>query len=144
MRRITKRRIIPLALALALAVIGTALAVPTINLTVQDLGQGHATISSNIKNAKITWNLDDTNPDYLKLNGGVTIDLSDSQNTIENNGKIYVKLYKGGTLVAKGEVTLSSGTTTYDVDLTLVNDSNTDGKLGLDEFDEVYVVYQGP
>ena len=138
------KRILPLVGALVFLMVGAALAVPTINLTVQNLGQGHATISSNIKNAKITWNLNDTNPDYLKLNGGVTVDLSDSQNTIENNGKIYVKLYNGGTLVAKGEVTLSSGTTTYDVDLTLVNDPNGDGKLGLNEFDEVYVVYKGP
>ncbi len=138
------KKALPLLGALVFLMVGAALAVPTINLTVQDLGQGYATIRSNIKNAKITWNLNDTNPDYLKLNGGVTIDLSDSQNTIEDNGKIYVKLYQGTTLVAKGEVTLSSGTTIYDVDLTLVNDPNNDGKLGLNEFDEVYVVYKGP
>ena len=145
MRRSTKKKVIPLALALVLAIMGATLAVPAINLSVQELGQGHAAIESNIEKAKITWHLDDNNPDYLKSSGQVTVDLSDTQNTITDGGKIYVKLYDTtGNLVAIGSAALSSSQTSYDIDLTIVYDANGDGKIGLDEFSEVYVVYEGP
>jgi len=143
MRRNAKKRLIPLALALVLAIVGAALAVPSINVTVQELGQGSAVIASSIKDATVKWNLDD-NPDYLDSTGEVTVDLSSSNNTILSGGKIYVKLYSGTTLIAVGSATLASGTTTYTVDLTIVSDPNGDGLIGLDEFDVVYVVYQGP
>ena len=141
MRRSTKRRLIPLALALALAVVGAALAVPTISVTVQDLGQGQATIQSEVSGATIKWNLDANNPDYLDSTKEVTVTISAGTIANTNGGTLYVKLYSGTTLVAVGSVTLDGSTTTYDVDLQKVP---TDDQIGLDEFDTVYVVYQGP
>ncbi|NJE76576.1 hypothetical protein [Thermococcus sp. ES12] len=128
MRRNNKKRLIPLALALVLALVGAALAVPTITLTVQELGQGQKVISSTITDATITWTLDSTNPDYV-TGGEISV------TTDPGSGTVYIKLYDGSTLVTYTSVNLDgSGTYTF----------SFASSVDLGSFDTVYVVYQGP
>lgn len=132
MRRNNKKRLIPLTLALVLALVGAALAVPSITVNVQELGQGSKTITSTVTTADVTWNLNPNNPDYV-VSATVTI------TTDPGAGTLYVKLYSGTTLVAWGQVTLD-GSGTYTV--TFTNGASADG-VPLSSFDTVYVVYQG-
>ena len=128
MRRSTKKKVIPLALALALAMIGATLAVPVIQVNVQQLGSGSSVITSDVQQANITWVLNTTNPDYISavnfvLNTTVT-------------GTIYVKLYDAsGNLIAYNSTTLaaaSSGTVYFNPNVNIAS------------VNEVYVIYQGP
>ncbi|NJE85354.1 hypothetical protein E3E23_05900 [Thermococcus sp. CX2] len=141
MRRTNKKRLIPLALALVLALVGTALAVPTITVTVQDLGQGNEIVSSEVTGATVSWNLD-TNLDYVD---SINVDIAATTIANTAGGTLYVKIYSDTTLIAMATINLDGSTTSFtNVPLTLVNDPNNDGKLGLDEFDSIYVVYEGP
>ncbi len=127
MRRNNKRRLIPLAIALALSLISAALAVPAITLNVQELGQGSTVITSSVTNADVSWTLDSTNPDYVT---GATVTVT----TDPGAGTIYLKLYSGTTLVAVAQASLN-GSGTYT--LTFAS------PVALSSFDTVYVVYQG-
>lgn len=127
MRRVNRRRLIPLALALVLALVGTALAVPSITVNVQELGQGSKVITSQVTEADVSWTLDSTNPDYVT---GATVTIS----TDPGSGTLYLKLYSGTTLVAVSSVTLD-GSGTYTITFS--------SPVDLGSFDTVYVVYQG-
>lgn len=105
MRRSTKRRIVPLSLALALAIIGAALAVPTFTLHVQNIGEGGPetiTVPGGVANAYVNWVLD-TNPDYIK---GVSISFDQA---LPDGTKIIVKLYdENDTLMDQGTYTVNN------------------------------------
>jgi len=91
MRRSTKKKVIPLALALALALIGAALAVPTITLNVQEIGAGGPDyVVSPADNAYINWTLA-TNPDWVS---GVSVEFDKD---IPAGSTIIVKIYYYGT-----------------------------------------------
>ena len=136
MRRSTKKKVIPLALALALALIGAALAVPTIGVHVQKIGAGGPqVIQSDIGAVAINWNLDPDNPDYLN-NISVSIDNSSAV------GTLYVKFYNGGTLEYLATIDLN-GNSEY---LITSTNSNITFPIDLSAFDvdSIAVVYQGP
>ncbi|NJE10866.1 hypothetical protein [Thermococcus sp. MAR1] len=122
MRR-NKKRLIPLALALVLALVGAALAVPAITVNVQEIGAGGPKVVSvpgGVSTADVDWVLA-TNPDYVKgvkvtfdqpLDAGVTIIVkvyaSDDDPTAPNTAPTTVK-----------SVTLSSAlaaNTPYEID----------------------------
>ncbi|MDI3475129.1 MAG: hypothetical protein PWQ79_95 [Thermococcaceae archaeon] len=127
MRRSTKKKIMPLALALVLAIIGAALAVPTINVSVQELGQGSKVIASSVSAVDVKWTMDSSNPDYV---AGATVTVTGDP----GSGTLYLKLYDGNTLVNYYTINLD-GSGTYNV--------NFGNSVSLDSFDTVYVVYQG-
>jgi len=139
MRRSNKKRLIPLALALVLALVGAALAVPTINMTVQKIGVGDATdndvIVSPVDTATLNWVLDDTNPDFVEA-VNLTFDKD-----ISAGSTIYVKFYKDGSLVSGGVTkypvqNLISANTEIKIDL--------DNEIDLQDFDEVKIIVVGP
>ncbi len=135
MRRNNKTRLIPLALALVLVLLGVALAVPTISVTVKELGQGSEVITSTVSSATVDWNLNSNNPDYV-VSATVTISADPGA------GTLYVKLYdSGGNLVAYGQVTLD-GSGSYTVTFTNGPGVTADG-VALSSFSQVYVVYKG-
>ncbi|WP_457743079.1 hypothetical protein [Thermococcus sp.] len=136
MRSRTKRRIIPLAVALVLAIVGAALAVPQITLNVQQLGAGSSVITSSVGKANITWVLNPNNPDYIfaaKFTLNATI-----------NGTVIVKIYDStGNLVAYNSTTLTnsnSGTVYFN---TTIGTATFKG-VPLSDAYKVYLIYQGP
>ena len=143
MRR-AKKRILPLALALALAIIGAALAVPVINVSVQQIGAGDSgVITPPIGQVNVTWELGQ-NPDFI-----TAIDV-----TIDNNpgkGTLYVKFYNGTTMRYIAEINLDGTTsTTFTIDgsnIILKDASGADVTFPIDvhsfDFDTVKVVYKG-
>jgi len=102
MRRSTKKKILPLAFALVLAMIGAALAVPVITVNVQDIGAGEQSVLSPANNANVTWDLA-ANPDYVE-GGYVSLD-----NTLNAGSIVYLKVYNSaGTLIAIGNYTVNT------------------------------------
>ena len=140
MRRNTKRRIVPLALALALAIVGAALAVPTFNLNIQQIGEGGPetiTVPGGVATATINWVLDNNNPDYIK---GVSISFDQA---LPDGTQIIVKLYdENGNLLDKGTYTVNNNgnglaaNTAVEIDFTSTHEIKT--------VNEVAVVLVGP
>ncbi|NJE30016.1 hypothetical protein E3E38_03000 [Thermococcus sp. 18S1] len=92
MRRSNKKRLIPLALALALALIGTALAVPAITVSVQSIGAGGPVlvdVPGGVSQADVDWELA-TNPDYV---AGVKVTFDQD---LPTGTRIIVKVYASG------------------------------------------------
>lgn len=150
MRRRAKRRIVPLALALALAIVGAALAVPSITVNIQNIGAGSGEVQNPIKSVDIKWDLDKTNPDILNhLN--ITIHLDTTVASSLSSGTLYIKFYEGTTVhVYKYEITSTSpindGDTIQisgaDVAST-VGASSTNLEDILPKIDKIAVVYVG-
>ncbi len=128
MRNSTKRKIIPVAFALVLSLIGSALAVPVIQVNVQQLGAGSNVITSDVQQANITWILSTTNPDYIQ---GVTFTLNTTV-----SGTIYVKLYdSSGALIQYNKTVITNtntGTVTFNPNVDIARVAR------------VYVIYEGP
>ncbi|CAD5245220.1 hypothetical protein [Thermococcus camini] len=148
MRRSNKKRLIPLALALVLALVGAALAVPTINMNIQSIGAGKSNIPNPVVSATFNWQVDSTDPDQL-TQLDVTIDLSQAS---LNSGTLYIKFYKGDTYVGKISYDLST-TPINDGDTLSITAANLQSAVGasgttleelFDKFDTVAVVYVGP
>ncbi|WP_297535647.1 hypothetical protein [Thermococcus sp.] len=149
MRSKTKRRIIPLALALVLAIVGAALAVPVIKVTVQEIGAGSNTITTPIGTVSVDWNLNKNNPDILN-NISVTV------NTNPGAGALYVKFYDNGKLgyiatinfsKITSKTTILIGNSSADVQLVNVTSGATvPFPIDVQKFNatEVKVVYVGP
>ncbi|RLF25657.1 MAG: hypothetical protein DRN14_07895 [Thermoplasmata archaeon] len=148
MRRSNKKRLIPLALALVLALVGAALAVPTINLHIQAIGAGKSEIPNPVVSATFNWQVDSTNPDIL-TSLEVTIDLSQAS---LNSGTLYIKFYQGNTYVGKIAYDLSTDAINDGDTITIdaadiqsaVGASDTTLESLFNEFDTVAVVYVGP
>jgi hypothetical protein len=99
-----KRNLIPLVFALALAIVGAALAVPTFDLNVQNIGEGGPqaiTVPGSVTSAHVIWVLDSNNPDYVT---GVKVSFDQA---LPSGTTIYVKVYdSSNNLIAQGSVTL--------------------------------------
>ncbi|ACS34629.1 hypothetical protein [Thermococcus gammatolerans] len=99
------KKALPLLGALVFLMVGAALAVPTFNLHIQNIGEGgpqQITVPGGVANANVNWILD-SNPDYV---AGVTV--SFDQN-LDSGTTIYVKVYDSSeNLIAQGSQTLNS------------------------------------
>ena len=144
MRRSTKKKVIPLALALALALIGAALAVPAITVNVQNIGAGGpklVQVPGGVTQADVDWVLA-TNPDFVK---GVKVTFDQA---LDEGTTIIIKVYASGddpndpnaTPTTKKEVTLSSAlaaNTPYEIDF--------DSPIAIGpNIDKVAIVLVGP
>ncbi|WP_297508597.1 hypothetical protein [Thermococcus sp.] len=133
---VVKRSVVPLALALVLAIVGAALAVPTFTLHVQNIGEGgpqQITVPGGVANANVNWVLD-SNPDYVK---GVKVSFDQD---LSSGTTIYVKVYNSsGTVIAQGSQTLSS-------DLSAGSSIEIDfsSSVEIGNMDQVAVVLVGP
>ncbi len=107
-RKANQKRLIPLLLALVATMVGAALAVPTFNLNVQNIGEGGPqaiNVPGGVANANVNWVLDN-NPDYVK---GVSVSFDQD---LASGTTIYAKVYdSSGNLIALGSTTLSSALT---------------------------------
>jgi len=134
MRRRTKRRIIPLALALALAMIGAALAVPTITLHIQELDAGTDSMPQTVYHAYINWGLS-SDAQYIT---SATITLTDNSGNKVGTSSDTVYLIIDGT---KYTATYQS-TGVYTVDFT--DGGNSNGiPLDNSHLNSVTVIFQG-
>ena len=138
MRRSTKKKVIPLALALALALIGATLAVPTIQMHVQQIGVGDATsgaeITSPVGEAWLDWGLSTSNPDILS---SVTLKFDQD---VPAGSTIYVKFYNSGSYIDSVQYSVTSAIsagTTVPIDVSSLN-------LDISDFDEVKIIVVGP
>ncbi|WP_297521577.1 hypothetical protein [Thermococcus sp.] len=126
MRRSTRRKLVPLALALALAMVGAAFAVPQITVYVQQLGAGNNPVVSPTNDAWVNFTLDTTNPDYI------TAVSANFSSTLPAGTYVAIKLYltnQSAPVVAS--TTLSSALTAgqftsdlplpYEVDISDLN-----------------------
>ena len=137
MRRNAKKRLLPLVFAFVLTVVGAALAVPTFNLNIQQIGEGGPetiTVPGGVATATINWVLD-TNPDYVK---GVSVSFDQ---TLPSGTTIYVKVYAsdGTTIIAQGSTTLSS-----DLNANTAIEIDFDSSVEINNMDKVAVVLVGP
>ncbi|WP_297064741.1 hypothetical protein [Thermococcus sp.] len=74
MRRNAKRKLIPLAFALVLTIIGTALAVPRISVSVQKIGGGaNNTVAVDTTKAAVNWIFDSAQP-WVITGANVSLD----------------------------------------------------------------------
>jgi len=106
MRRNNKKRLIPLALALVLALVGAALAVPTFQVVVQQVGQGTETITTPVGRAAVNYNIDWST---LKV---TSVDVAFDQ-APGDGSVVQVYIYdNSGTLIGEGQATISGDTTT--------------------------------
>jgi hypothetical protein len=91
-RRANQKRLIPLLLALLATLVGAALAVPSFNVNVQQIGAGGPTevlVPGGVTNANVKWVLAN-NPDYVK---GVEITFDKD---VPSGTTIIVKVYAQG------------------------------------------------
>ncbi|WP_297435943.1 hypothetical protein [Thermococcus sp.] len=97
--RSNKKRLIPLALALVLAMVGAALAVPQISVTIQNLGQGSKTITSTVNAASVDFTV---SSDGTQITG-VKVKVVDQNDNPVTSGTVYVQLLdSGNNVVASG------------------------------------------
>ena len=139
MRRSTKKRLIPLALALALAMVGAALAVPSITVHVKGVGAGGPTrIENPIQQADVSWNLDTTtDPDVIS---GIHVDLTIDSTVATFSGKVYIKFLDNSDnlvyIYSKNidNTQVTSGHITFDIDklYTNANDADNGGTPAID------------
>lgn len=126
-RRANQKRLVPLVLALLATMVGAALAVPAINLNVQELDKGTTDLSNfqTVIDAFINWDLgsDPTDVD------GATIKLATETNP--GQGTVYL-LIDGSKYLA----TYDSSAGVYKVSFS--------PPLSLDSVNSVTVIYQGP
>ncbi|ASJ08083.1 hypothetical protein A3L11_02120 [Thermococcus siculi] len=128
MRRSTKRRLIPLALALALAIVGAALAVPQIIVNVQELDKGTGGYTQTVSSAAVNWNLDFQGGEYVVT--GAIIHLNQDP---QGAGHVYVVI-NDQNYEAQYDSNNHYYTVTFSPALSLDEISNVD---------TVTIVYQG-
>lgn len=141
MRRSTKRRLIPLALALALAMVGAALAVPSITVHVQSIGVGSNSsilnpgVNHALDDAKVNWILDSSDPDFVT---GFNVILNDD---LSSGAVVYVKVFdSSNVLLSNGSVTIGSSGYTAGTPLTVPLKS----KIDISQIDRVTVIVKNP
>ncbi|NJE01907.1 hypothetical protein [Thermococcus sp. JdF3] len=135
MRRSNKKRLIPLTLALVLAMVGAALAVPTINVHFQELDAGNGGMPQTVHHAYVDWTLSN-DAQYVT---SATITLTDDQGTKVGTGSDTVYLIIDGQ---KYLATYSGSTGVYTVDFTN-NGLNNGIPLDNNNLNTVTVVFQG-
>ena len=118
MRRSTKRRLIPLALALALAMVGVAFAVPAINVGVQKVGGGaNDTVRVDTTKAAINWDFKPGFP-WIIENATVTLDQGPG---VDATAELYVVLDNGTKIQKSASITSTATSVQFDdlnIDLT--------------------------
>ncbi|AEK73420.1 hypothetical protein GQS_07610 [Thermococcus sp. 4557] len=116
MRRSNKKRLIPLALALVLAMVGAALAVPAITVNVQQVGGGSNTDAKiDTTTAAINWDISGTTITgaTITLDQGPGVDSTwDLYITLDDDNVIHVN---GNIGASDTTITVSSG---INIDLT--------------------------
>ncbi|KPU62402.1 hypothetical protein EP1X_09030 [Thermococcus sp. EP1] len=97
------KRVLAMLSAFAFLLVNVALAVPVINLNVQNIGEGSAPVTSPVDNGNIKFLLNSTNPDYIT---GVEVSFDKD---VSAGSTIYVKLYDNSSnLLAVGSYTINS------------------------------------
>ena len=130
MRRSNKKRLIPLALALVLALVGAALAVPVITVNIQQIGAGSNPVLSPVDVANISWTLA-SNPDYVS--GAVIV----FDQTIPAGSQVYLKIYNStGSIIALGVNATTTSTNTVTISFT--------SDVDITKMETAAVVVKGP
>jgi len=144
MRRSTKKKVIPLALALALALIGAALAVPTFTVNVQNIGAGGptaVTVPGGVAQANVEWVLA-TNPDFVK---GVKVTFDQD---LPAGTTIIIKVYASGddpTNPNTAPTTVKQVTLSNSLTAGTSQEIDFDTPIGIgSDLDKVAVVLVGP
>ena len=128
------KRVLVILSALAFLLVNAALAVPVINLNVQNIGEGSAPVTSPVDNGNIKFLLNSTNPDYIT---GVEVSFDKD---ISAGSTIYVKLYDNSSnLLAVGNYTINSILTAESY-ITL----QFPAQVQISQVENVAVVVQGP
>jgi len=128
------KRVLVILSAFAFLLVNAALAVPVINLNVQNIGEGSAPVTSPVDNGNIKFLLNSTNPDYIT---GVEV-LFDKD--VPASSTIYVKLYDNSSnLLAVGSYTINS-ILTAETYITLQFPT----QVQISQVENVAVVVQGP
>jgi len=128
------KRVLVILSALAFLLVNAALAVPVINLNVQNIGEGSAPVTSPVDNGNIKFLLNSTNPDYIT---GVEVSFDKD---VSAGSTIYVKLYDNSSnLLAVGNYTINSILTAESY-ITL----QFPAQVQISQVENVAVVVQGP
>ena len=128
------KRVLVILSALAFLLVNAALAVPVINLNVQNIGEGSAPVTSPVDNGNIKFLLNSTNPDYIS---GVEVSFDKD---VSAGSTIYVKLYDNSSnLLAVGSYTINS-ILTAETYITLQFPT----QVQISQVENVAVVVQGP
>ena len=128
------KRVLVILSALAFLLVNAALAVPVINLNVQNIGEGSAPVTSPVDNGNIKFLLNSTNPDYIT---GVEVSFDKD---VSAGSTIYVKLYDNSSnLLAVGSYTINSILTAESY-ITL----QFPAQVQISQVENVAVVVQGP
>jgi len=128
------KRVLVILSALAFLLVNAALAVPVINLNVQNIGEGSAPVTSPVDNGNIKFLLNSTNPDYIS---GVEVSFDKD---VSAGSTIYVKLYDNSSnLLAVGNYTINSILTAESY-ITL----QFPAQVQISQVENVAVVVQGP
>ena len=131
MRRSTKRRLIPLTLALVLAMVGAALAIPGITVNVQKIGSGETAIVAPVGSAAVNYNIDWTSLTVTSVD--VSFDVAPGDGSV-----VQVYIYDSNSnLVGEGQATVS-GSSTTSVTVTLSTQPS------IFDLDSVKLVVVGP
>jgi len=130
MRRSAKKRLIPLVFALVLTLIGTALAVPRISISVQKVGGGaNSTVAVDTTKAAVNWVISSNEPVIT----GATITL-DKGPGVNGTWTFYVKLDDGTVVTKTGQIK---------ADQTTITVSNLNINLAASYITEVSLVIAG-
>jgi hypothetical protein len=105
MRRNNKKRLIPLALALVLAMVGAALAVPLISVSVQKVGGGsNSSVTIDTTSAAVNWDFDTTRQ-WIITGAEISLDQGPG---VDGTLDLYITLDDGTLVQASSSVTASS------------------------------------
>ncbi|GAB6136662.1 hypothetical protein [Thermococcus prieurii] len=130
MRRNAKKRLIPLVFVLVLTLIGTALAVPRIGITVQKVGGGaNSTVAVDTTKAAVNWVFSSNEPVIT----GATITL-DKGPGVNGTWTFYVTLDNGNVISQTGSIK---------ADQTTITVSNLNINLGSNYITKVSLVIAG-
>jgi len=131
------KKALPLMGALVFLMVGAALAVPSINVNLQNLGSGNKQFSSTLNvTAHVNFHL---SPDGSQVTG-VKVYLTGAD--VQSGATVYVHLLdSNGNTLATGHGTVDQDTNNnYYVDITSF-DGNTN--VSISQLDSVEVIYQG-
>ncbi|WP_099209334.1 hypothetical protein [Thermococcus henrietii] len=108
MRRNAKKRLIPLVFVLVLTLLGTALAVPRIGISVQKVGGGaNSTVAVDTTKAAVNWEFSSNEPVIT----GATITL-DKGPGVNGTWTFYVTLDNGNVISQTGSIKADQTTIT--------------------------------
>ncbi|ASJ02108.1 hypothetical protein A3L09_01905 [Thermococcus profundus] len=127
-RRANQKKLIPLVLALLATMVGAALAVPAINVSVQELDKGTGGYTQTVSSAAVNWELQFQGGQYVVT--GAIIHLNQDP---QGNGHVYVVI-NGNNYEAQYDSNNGYYTVAFSPALSLDDISN---------INTVTIVYQG-